>query len=174
MGHRYITHNPAGPEKLIGLICARVTTQTQREDRFIDQNKRELSTLVSDIKPLQASSLCASCIWFQMEPLTALQGGHLLSCLIKFPAEVTWLRHSKCLFCMLRKGLKLIRDLLVCPCSHGNGQFKHFGLEGRGLDLKSRLNLRMSVPVMAASIEDQSAIEDSQLLEFRMHQTCVT
>lgn len=88
VGQRYITHNLAGPEKLIGLICARVITQTQRENRFIDQNKHELSTLVSDIKPLQASSLCASCNWFQMEPLTALQGGHLLSCLIKFPAEV--------------------------------------------------------------------------------------
>lgn len=174
VGQRCIIHNLAPPEMLIGLICAHAITQTQMENQFIDQNKLELSTLVCEIKLLQASGLCTSCNWFQMQPLTALQGWRLLSYLITFPAEVTWLQHSKCLFCMLRKGLKLIQDLLVLPCSHGHGEFKHFALEGRGLGLKSQLNLHMSVPVMAVSIEDQTAIEDSLSAEFRMHQTCVT
>lgn len=47
VGRRYIIHHPAPPEKLIGFICARVITQTQRENPFIDQNKLELSPLGS-------------------------------------------------------------------------------------------------------------------------------
>lgn len=54
VGRRYIIHHPAPPEKLIGFICARVITQTQRENPFIDQNKLELSPLACDIKALQA------------------------------------------------------------------------------------------------------------------------
>lgn len=110
VGRRHIIHHPAPPEKLIGFICARVITQAQRENPFIDQNKLELSPLACDIKALQASSL------------------HFLfsSYLITFPAEVTRLQHSEYLLCMLRKGLKLIRDLLVCTCSHGNGSIKHW------------------------------------------------
>lgn len=67
----------------------------------------------------------------------------------------------------------MVQDLQDHHCYHGNGEFKHIGLEGRGLELKSQLNSRMNVPVMAASIEDQTAIENSQSVEFRMHQTRV-
>lgn len=62
-----------------------------------------------------------------------------------------------------------MRDLLVHRRSHGNGEFKHFGWEGRGLELNSH----MAVPVMVASITDQRAIENTQSVEFRVHQTCV-